>query len=73
MSIFNVKAISGRTVIVHGTADAIIPVSQTWDPAAAMDNRAEFAYIEVPGGDHDSPLSHVGVLDWVLSEIMGGK
>ncbi len=73
MSIFDVEAISGPTVIVHGTADAIIPVSQTRDLAAAMGNRTEFAYIEVPGGDHDSPLSHVDVLDWVLSEIMGGK
>lgn len=43
--------------LAHGTADPIMPVSQTRVFAAALAENARFAYVEVPGGGHDSPLS----------------
>lgn len=40
----------------HGGADALIPVGQARQLAAAMAARPTFEYVEIPGGDHDSPL-----------------
>ncbi|MCE5200416.1 alpha/beta fold hydrolase [bacterium] len=68
-TLLNASRIVVPTVVMHGTADAIIPVSQTRALAAAMGNKPDFAYIEVPGGDHDSPLLHVEVVDWVVGSV----
>jgi len=53
--------------VVHGTADEIIPVSQSRRFAGAKANSSSFLYIEIPDGDHDSPISRrVGAVEWVL-------
>jgi pimeloyl-ACP methyl ester carboxylesterase len=51
--------------VVHGTADDIIPVSQPRRLAAAVGDKTDFVYIEIPGGDHDSPLSRIDILDYL--------
>ena len=43
-------------VLTMGEADALIPVAETRKIASAMQDRENFAYHEVPGGDHDSAL-----------------
>ena len=40
----------------HGGADALIPVEQARRLAAAMAGRLAFEYVEIPDGNHDSPL-----------------
>ncbi|NLV73436.1 MAG: alpha/beta hydrolase [Chloroflexi bacterium] len=44
------------TVLTHGEADTLIPVEEARAVAAALAGNAEFRYIEVPGGDHDSAV-----------------
>ncbi|HQL86827.1 MAG: prolyl oligopeptidase family serine peptidase [Lentisphaerae bacterium] len=43
--------------LAHGTADPIMPVSQTRTFAATLATNPRFVYVEIPGGGHDSPLS----------------
>lgn len=50
--------------LAHGTADPIMPVGQTRALAAALAENPRFAYVEIPGGGHDSPLS---LGDWAAS------
>jgi pimeloyl-ACP methyl ester carboxylesterase len=42
--------------MAHGSTDAVIPVSQSRRLAGAMAEARDFVYVEVPDGDHDSPL-----------------
>ncbi len=48
--------------VQHGTADAIVDVSQSRRLAAVMQGRADFEYLEWDGGQH-TPLSFP--LNWV--------
>jgi pimeloyl-ACP methyl ester carboxylesterase len=43
--------------LIHGGADEIIPVEQARALADKMKNSPNFSYTEIPGGNHDSPLS----------------
>ena len=40
--------------LAHGTADALMPVSQSRRLAGALACHSRFTYIEIPGGNHDS-------------------
>lgn len=53
----------------HGGADAIIPVEQARRLAEEVRGRNNFAYYEVPGGDHDSPLHDKEGLGWVMERM----
>ena len=57
------------TFVVHGSRDAIIPVSQTRRLAAAMGDSDHFVYSEIPDGGHDSPLRHTESFDWVMDHL----
>lgn len=65
----NAGMLTAPTLVIHGSRDSIIPVSQTRALASAMEDSPTFAYIEVPGGDHDSPLSRIEASDWVFSQL----
>ncbi|GMU22519.1 MAG: hypothetical protein AMXMBFR13_26050 [Phycisphaerae bacterium] len=57
--------------VVHGSDDAIIPVEQARGLAAAAAGRETFDYLEVPGGDHETPLSLMEPgLKWIL-QVLG--
>ncbi len=43
--------------LAHGTQDELMPVAQSRRFAAAMADNPNFTYVEVPGGNHDAPLS----------------
>jgi pimeloyl-ACP methyl ester carboxylesterase len=59
------------TYLSHGTLDEAIPVSQARLLVARLPEAANLAYVEIPGGNHDSPLWKMGeALRWVL-ETMG--
>lgn len=57
----------------HGSNDEIMPVSCSRRLAAKLCDREDFAYLEMPGGDHDSPLgvgydvqtASLNPLDWL--------
>lgn len=42
--------------LLHGTRDKLMDVAQSRIFAAALANNPLFAYVEIPGGGHDSPL-----------------
>ncbi len=54
----------------HGGADAIIPVEQARRLAEGMRGRNNFAYDEVPGGNHDAPLHDTKGLGWVMGRMV---
>ena len=57
--------------VVHGTRDAVIPVSQSRRLAAAVGDKSDFAGVEVPDGHHDSPLVCMPTaLAWVEQQIL---
>ena len=43
-------------ILTMGEADALIPVAETRKIAAAMRGKSNFAYHEIPGGNHDSAV-----------------
>ena len=64
----------------HGSADALMPVSQARLFAGALAEHRHFTYVELPDGNHDAPLTfaldqdkslsdkaNFSALDWVLS------
>ncbi len=56
--------------LLHGAGDRIIPVAQARTLAAAMHGAPKFRYLEIPHGDHDSPLffqTDPHPLDWIAS------
>lgn len=55
--------------LAHGEADALMPVGQSRALAAALAARPSFAYREVPGGNHDSPLWDTEALSWLLARL----
>ncbi len=59
-------------VVVHGSGDRVIPVSQSRRLAGRLAHTSRFAYLEIPAGDHDSPLhapAGAGALDRVLEQM----
>lgn len=58
--------------VCHGTADDLIPVSQSRILASAMANAPAFVYTEVPDGNHDSPLStgFDAGFNWILGKVL---
>ena len=58
--------------VCHGTADTIIPVSQSRQLVGKMGDLTSFAYVEIPDGGHDAPLGAFAQgLDWVLRKVAG--
>ena len=56
--LFHPEALADIPVfLAHGTQDELMPVAQSRRFAAAMADNPNFTYIEVPGGNHDAPLS----------------
>ncbi len=56
-------------VVVHGSADAVIPVEPARELARRMSGRATFRYEEQPGGHHDSPLEAAWAIDWAIAQL----
>jgi len=56
--LFHTENLQGIPIfLAHGTADALMPISQSRRLAGALADHPRFAYIEIPGGNHDSPLT----------------
>lgn len=52
----NAGSLTMPVYVAQGAADATIPVSQSRLLAAALADKKDFTYIEMPNGHHDSPL-----------------
>ena len=56
--------------VSHGSLDRTIPVAEARRLAGALAGKTDFVYVEVPDGNHDSPLhldTSPSALDWVLA------
>jgi pimeloyl-ACP methyl ester carboxylesterase len=56
--------------VSHGSADEIIPVEQPRRLAEVLEDRPTFKYHELPGGDHEAPLSDVAeAMAFILPQL----
>lgn len=56
--------------VAHGTADPLIPVSQSRKLVAQMAEMPSFCYVEVPDGGHDAPLVFAPEgFQWVMKKL----
>lgn len=66
----HIERLTMPVCVVHGDADATIPVSQSQAMAQAMKGRESFMYRELAGGNHDEPLWQLSAaLDWVRERV----
>ncbi len=63
----NAAALDMPIYLYHGEADAVIPVSEARALNKIMENRENFHYMEIAGGNHDSPLPY---FDSILAELL---
>jgi pimeloyl-ACP methyl ester carboxylesterase len=56
-------------LVVHGADDAAIPADESRRLAAAMTGDRDFTYVEIPGGDHDAPISYAGIWPWLAERV----
>ena len=52
----NIDKLNMPIVLTMGEADSLIPVEESRKIAAAMKNKDNFTYYEIPDGDHDSAI-----------------
>lgn len=56
--------------VCHGSADAIIPVSESRALASKMADVPHFRYDEIHDGNHDAPLAKMPeALDWLTAQL----
>ncbi|MBQ9446677.1 MAG: alpha/beta hydrolase, partial [Victivallales bacterium] len=56
-ALYNWQALKGKRILyTQGTFDQLMPVADARRFAGVMAEERGFAYVEIPGGDHDSPL-----------------
>lgn len=55
--------------LIHGGADDIMPVEQARALAEKMKNSPTFSYTEIPGGNHDSPLTETKSFPAILNML----
>lgn len=53
----------------HATGDDIIPVEQSRRLRQALASAAQVTYVEIAGGNHDSPLQGSGMLPWLDAQL----
>lgn len=55
--------------LAHGADDKLMPASQSRELADRMKERANFRYMEIESGNHDSPLWKTEAFDWVMDAL----
>ncbi len=58
-TLLNAAKLTMPVYFIHGGADEIIPVEQARSLAEKLQDKADFFYREIPGGNHDSPLYEI--------------
>jgi pimeloyl-ACP methyl ester carboxylesterase len=71
-ALHNARRLTMPTFVAHGTGDDVIPIAQSRRLVGALAEAPGLAYVEMPGGHHDSPLALAAQgVAWVLSRIPG--
>lgn len=56
-------------LLAHATGDGIVPVEQSRVLWQRLSGRPQVTYVEIEGGDHDSPLHGGGLLGWLDGQL----
>ncbi len=56
-------------LLVHAEGDAAVPVEESRQLAAELKGKKDFTYVEMPGGNHDSPIFYTPMWDWLGSQV----
>ena len=54
----------------HATGDEVIPVEQSRELRHCLSTGKNLMYVEIEGGDHDSPLYKSNMLAWLEKEVL---
>ena len=65
----NVDRLTMPVFLSHATSDAVIPVQQSRNLHRLMANADKLTYVEIEGGDHDTPLHESGALEWLEKQL----
>lgn len=69
-AVSNADQLKMPVYVAHGSADLIIPVTQSRELAERLAGSQAFRYEEISGGDHEAPLGRAREgLEWVLSKL----
>lgn len=68
-AVANAARLTMPILIIHGDADALIPVEQSRQLVEAMGDAPNLTYIEIPGGDHDAPLHSPEARAWLEAQV----
>lgn len=66
--LFHSECLRPPLFLAHGKDDALMPVDQARGLAAALRNRKDFVYREVPG-NHDAPCFLPEAFEWIAARI----
>jgi pimeloyl-ACP methyl ester carboxylesterase len=69
----NAHKLTMPVYLIHGGADEAIPVEQARMLAAKLKDKADFFYDEIPGGNHDSPISEKKSLKKIMNLLAHRK
>jgi pimeloyl-ACP methyl ester carboxylesterase len=56
-------------LVAHALGDAVIPVEQPRALRQAMGEAPNLRYLEIPGGNHDTPLHAGGMIPWLEEQM----
>jgi len=66
--LFNADRLTMPLYLAHGEKDALLPVDEMRALAAKLSTKSNVTYVEIPGGDHDSPCFYVPAMEWLLEK-----
>ena len=64
----NAERLNMPLYLAHGEQDDLIPVDEMRALAAALAAKPNVTYVEIEGGDHDSPCFHRPAMEWLLRQ-----
>ena len=59
--------------LAHATGDQTIPVAQSRELMRCLEDSAWVHYMEIAGGNHDTPLREQGMLDWLERVVVSSR
>jgi len=69
--LFNTERLTMPVFLAHGENDALMPVAPMRALAAQLADHPDCEYVEVAGGDHDSPIFCASAVPWILRQVVG--
>jgi dipeptidyl aminopeptidase/acylaminoacyl peptidase len=66
--LFHADRLTMPIFLSHGESDALMPVDGIRQLAAQLKDRPDVVYLEIPHGNHDSPLFTRTAMEWLLRQ-----